>query len=144
MTAMLTLERSGVGLVDEAAVRRSLLAQIARIEEDAAALAPAPPAQRGMPAPRLLSLAELEEVRDRLQADVRERQLAAVGRAPAQEAARRLREEMLLDPDSHRWARVTNADVGEPGCVTWHVRPRFGLLGMLMRWWRVRISSGCP
>src|SRR5215213_2248704 len=23
-------------------------------------------------------------------------------------------------------------------------RPRYGLLGMLMNWWRVRISSGCP
>ncbi len=26
----------------------------------------------------------------------------------------------------------------------WHVRPRYGLLGMLMGWWRVKISSGCP
>jgi hypothetical protein len=39
---------------------------------------------------------------------------------------------------------VTNADVGEPGCRDWHVRPRFGLLGMLAGWWRVVVSSGCP
>ena len=39
---------------------------------------------------------------------------------------------------------VSNEDVGEPGCRDWHVRPRFGLLGMLMRWWRVIVSSGCP
>ena len=35
-------------------------------------------------------------------------------------------------------------DIGEPGCKHWHVRPRFGLVGMLMNWWRVVISSGCP
>ena len=51
---------------------------------------------------------------------------------------------MLLDPARHRFARVTNADVGEPGCRDWHVRPRFGLLGMLAGWWRVVVSSGCP
>ena len=35
-------------------------------------------------------------------------------------------------------------DIGEPGCRDWHVRPRFGLLGMLAGWWRVVVSSGCP
>ena len=53
-------------------------------------------------------------------------------------------EKMLLDPESHRWVHVSNEDIGEPGCTHWHVRPRFGLLGMLMRWWRVVVSSGCP
>jgi len=24
------------------------------------------------------------------------------------------------------------------------VVPRAGLLGMLLRWWRVKLSSGCP
>ena len=51
---------------------------------------------------------------------------------------------MLLDPEGHRWVHVSNEDIGEPGCTHWHVRPRYGLLGMLMRWWRVVISSGCP
>ena len=55
-----------------------------------------------------------------------------------------LREEMLLDPDSYRGVRVSNADIGEPGCLDWHVRPRYGVLGMMMRWWRVVVSSGCP
>ena len=36
------------------------------------------------------------------------------------------------------------ADVGEPGCGRWHSRPRLGLIGMLMGWWRVKVSSGCP
>jgi hypothetical protein len=34
--------------------------------------------------------------------------------------------------------------VGARGCGDWHVRPRLGLLGMLMNWWRVVVSSGCP
>ena len=50
----------------------------------------------------------------------------------------------MLDPAAHKWVRVGNEDIGEPGCKHWHVRPRWGLLGMLMNWWRVRISSGCP
>jgi hypothetical protein len=40
--------------------------------------------------------------------------------------------------------RVYAADLGEPGCQSWQVRPRLGLLGMLMGWWRVKHSSGCP
>ena len=44
----------------------------------------------------------------------------------------------------YRWVRVVNEDIGEPGCKHWHVRPRWGVLGMLMNWWRVVISSGCP
>ena len=51
---------------------------------------------------------------------------------------------VLLAPEEHRWARVRNEDIGERGCTTYRVQPRFGLLGMLMNWWRVRISSGCP
>ena len=53
-------------------------------------------------------------------------------------------EEMLLDPEAHKWVRVSNANIGEPGCKHWHVRPRWGILGMFLNWWRVRISSGCP
>ena len=26
----------------------------------------------------------------------------------------------------------------------WQVRPRLGLIGMLMGWWQVKLSSGCP
>jgi hypothetical protein len=38
--------------------------------------------------------------------------------------------------------RVSNADIGEPGCKHWHVRPRLGLIGMLAGWWHVKVSSG--
>ena len=65
-------------------------------------------------------------------------------RTYSEEQHRRLIEEMLLDPAAHKWVRVSNEDIGEPGCKHWHVRPRWGLIGMLMGWWRVVISSGCP
>ena len=50
----------------------------------------------------------------------------------------------MLEPKRHKWRRISAEDIGEPGCKHWHVRPRFGLVGMLMNWWRVVISSGCP
>ena len=65
-------------------------------------------------------------------------------RTAAEERKRRLIEEMLLDPKAYKWVRVSNADIGEPGCKHWHVRPRLGPVGMLMGWWRVVVSSGCP
>ena len=51
---------------------------------------------------------------------------------------------MIAEPAEHRWVMVSNEDVGEPGCRHWHSRPRWGILGMLLGWWRVRLSSGCP
>jgi hypothetical protein len=62
----------------------------------------------------------------------------------AEEGSRRLREELLLDPASHAGARVRNADVGEGGCGEVRSEPSGGVLGMLMGWWRVVVSSGCP
>jgi hypothetical protein len=53
-------------------------------------------------------------------------------------------EEMLLEPEKHKWVRVSAEDIGERGCKHWHVRPRWGPLGMLLNWWRVVVSSGCP
>ena len=91
-----------------------------------------------------LTLGELEELRDELVERVRRGRAALAERGAAEERSRRLIEEMLLDPESHRWVHVSNEDIGEPGCTHWHVRPRYGLLGMLMRWWRVVVSSGCP
>ena len=61
-----------------------------------------------------------------------------------QELARGRLEAIMLDPAAHRWERVTHEDIGEPGCRQCHARPRLGLLGLLMNWWRVIISSGCP
>jgi hypothetical protein len=131
--------------IDEAAARGSLRAQIARLEADLVAIEVALPPPNGIgDGGRLLSFAELEVVRDRLLSELRVRQLAAAAPAERQEQMRRLREEALADPASHRFALISNADCGDHGCVALHVRPRFGILGMLMNWWRVRISSGCP
>ena len=151
----------GLPVVDERGARRSLTAQIARLDAELGALAaatrnpdaehpwraPATPASPSRPrraTPRLLSLADLEQQRDELADRVRTAQRAVAECAEVQEEFRVLREEMLLDPEAYRNVRVSNADIGEPGCLDWHVQPRFGLLGRLMNWWRVRISSGCP
>jgi hypothetical protein len=83
-------------------------------------------------------------VRDELAAVVQHARRALSDRTYSEEQYRRLIEEMLLDPAAHKWVRVQNEDIGEPGCKNWHVRPRWSFIGMLMGWWRVVISSGCP
>ena len=160
-----------IGTADEALARRTLRAQIARLEAELAAqqastrrpatfaelvgrggasagaasrLAGGEGTAASRTTPRLLSLGELEAERDRLAAALHAERARTAAAADRQEGFRQLRERMLLVPAAHPHVRVTNADIGEPGCHDWHVRPRFGLLGMLMRWWRVRISSGCP
>jgi hypothetical protein len=137
--------------VDERAARRTLREQIARLERDlgAAVIAayprlPAGTARVSHAGPRLLGLAELERIRDDLADRIAEVREQAAAQAERQEEARLLIERMLLEPGRYRWIRVTNADIGEPGCKNWHVRPRLGLIGMLAGWWHVKISSGCP
>ena len=53
-------------------------------------------------------------------------------------------EQMMLEPGKHKWMRIGAEDIGEQGCKYWEVRPRLGIIGMMMGWWRVKISSGCP
>jgi len=137
--------------VDEAAVRRQLREQIARLEGELAGLfCSAYPrggfdwsvcARRG---PRLLSIRELEELRDDLADRLQHNRRALGDRTYVEELNRRRIEEMMLAPEEHKWVRIRNEDIGEKGCKHWHVLPRFGPLGMLMNWWRVKISSGCP
>ena len=136
---------------DERAARRSLLEQVARLEEELAQLFCSTWPRKGFEwdvrsrgGPRVLSLRELEELRDELAARAAAARRALSERTYVEEQNRVLIEEMLLEPAEHRWVRVANEDIGEPGCKHWHVRPRWGLLGMLMNWWRVVISSGCP
>jgi hypothetical protein len=140
-----------VTLVDERAARRSLRDQIARLDHELVTVAtsaypklplPEPPAS--FAGPRMLSLGELEQQRDELAgrvARLREQRRALADR---QAGKRLLVERMLLDPGHYKWVRVTNADIGEPGCKTWHAKPRLGLVGMLAGWWHVKVSSGCP
>jgi hypothetical protein len=98
----------------------------------------------GMGGPRLLSVDELERVRDSLAARVQDVRLRLNDASYVEQKNRELIEEMIADPAGHRWMRVGNEDIGEPGCKHWHATPRWGLLGMLMGWWRVKVSSGCP
>lgn len=94
--------------------------------------------------PRVLGLGQLEALRDSLaaQVGVAERQLEQ--RAELEARNRELLERLLAAPAEHKWVQISRDDVGMPGCGHWHSRPRLGPLGMLMGWWRVRISSGCP
>jgi hypothetical protein len=140
-----------LALPDARAARRSLLDQIARLEAELAGLFCSVWPRKGFElsvpgrgGPRLLSLGELEEVRDDLAERVQHARWTLSDRTYAEECNRRLIEQMLLEPGAHPWVRVSNEDIGEPGCKHWHVRPRWSFLGMLMGWWRVVISSGCP
>jgi hypothetical protein len=96
------------------------------------------------PAPRALGLGELEQVRDELADRVAEARGALEERAAADVRNRELLEQMLDRPADFKWLRISREELGLPGCGHWHSRPRYGLLGMLMGWWRVKISSGCP
>jgi hypothetical protein len=98
----------------------------------------------GMGGPRLLSVDELEKVRDGLALRIKEVKADLHDYAVVEESNRELIEEMVADPASHKWERVYNEDIGEPGCKNWHATPKWGVLGMLLGWWRVKISSGCP
>jgi hypothetical protein len=141
-------------VVDERAARRSLRDQIARLERELAgtlfaafphvAAAPARSGSTAAAGPRLLGLGELERVRDDLVERVRRARVVVAERAELEADARALLEEMLRDPARHKWVRVPLADLGRRGCGAYQVRPRLGLVGMLMGWWRVKLSSGCP
>ena len=137
--------------VDERAARRTLLEQIGRLESEIGALFcstyPRTGFEWGVPSrggPRVLGLLELEQLRDNLAERLHHNRRLLSDRTYVEELNRRRIEEMMLDPAAHKWVRVANEDIGEPGCKHWHVRPRWSFLGMLMGWWRVVISSGCP
>ena len=138
-------------VVDERAARGALRTQIAQLEarlSDAVAssfphggVATAVPYAGG---PRLLSLAELERQRDALASRIAEAHELLDRRGREQEAARLLLERMLLAPEQYRGVRISQRELGEGGCGVWRVEPRVGVLGRLMGWWQVKLSSGCP
>jgi hypothetical protein len=137
--------------VDEAAARRALRAQIARLERELATLFASAYPRRGIEwtvgskgGPRLLGVAELEQLRDALAARVEDSRRTLRERGYVERKNRDRIEAMLAEPARFKWVRISNEDIGEPGCKFWHSRPRLGLVGMLMGWWRVKISSGCP
>lgn len=138
--------------IDERPARAQLRAQIGRLELELAGLfaeafgrveldcpAPAPSGP-----PRLLDLGGLERTRDELAARVAAARTALRRRAGEETSSRELLRAMLERPADYKWVRVTRAEIGEPGCGNWHSKPRLGPLGMLMGWWQVKVSSGCP
>jgi hypothetical protein len=154
--------------VAERDVRAALRGQIARLERESSAIVAdgfphISPAGRLDPAdvpgsrhevradvdaalagPRLLTLAELERVRDRLVGLTQDLRRLAAERIEHERRARELLEAMRLEPGSYRFVRLPVRDLGEGGCGVWEVRPRLGLIGMLTGWWQVKLSSGCP
>ncbi len=137
--------------LDERAARRSLRRQIARLERELAGAFVTAFRMGGIEAPvghhaqpQVLDLGALERVRDDLAECLYAARTTIAGRADVQAANRVLLERMLLEPHKHRFTRIAAKDLGEPGCGVWQVRPRFGLIGMLMNWWEVKLSSGCP
>ena len=136
---------------DERAARRTLREQIARLERELAEAFVTAFPMGGLPLPasagghpRLLDLGELEAVRDELAERLREARLKIAERADEQAEKRLILERMLLRPGDHKFVRISCRELGEPGCGVWQVRPRMGLIGMLMGWWQVKLSSGCP
>jgi hypothetical protein len=137
--------------VDLRAARAALRTQIARMEGELSGLFADSYRRRGIDwtvgaagGPRVLGIAELERIRDALAGRLAEARAEIAAQATVEEDNRALVERMLADPAGHRWVRVRSEDVGERGCKHWHCRPRWGLLGMIAGWWRVKLSSGCP
>ncbi len=133
------------------AARRSLRNQIDRLERELAdafvtlyEMRGSAPVGEARGTARLLDLGELERVRDELAERLHTARLTISRLADVQAANRLQLERMLLDPSAYRFARISREDLGEPGCGVWMVRPRLGLIGMLMGWWQVKLSSGCP
>jgi DNA-binding transcriptional regulator YhcF (GntR family) len=135
---------------DERLARRELRRQIARLEAE---LAPYPAEARRpdepthpllRPKEHVAGMAELEAIRDDLIERLKQAREAAERRGERQGRARARLEEMVSDPAAHRWETVSNQDLGEPGCASLEVQPRWGPVGALMNWWRVKVSSGCP
>ncbi len=134
---------------DERLGRNELRRQIARLE---AQLASYPDARKpGEPTHPLLrpkghiaDMAELEGIRDQLIERLKRARDDAERRGRRQGDARTRLEAMASDPAGHRWETVSREQMGEPGCATWEVTPKWGPVGALMNWWRLKVSSGCP
>lgn len=153
MPALLREDFAGLGIgVDERQARLELRRQIGRLEAELAGLFGEAFGHTELPhrvgaltaAPRVLDLGELEEIRDRLAERIAEANASLAERTRIEAANRELVEEMIATPQDFKWVRVSRQDLGLPGCGHWHSRPRLGPIGMLMGWWRVKVSSGCP
>ena len=121
---------------DERAARRSMLDQIERLEAELASLFCSTWPRKGFewgcraaPARACCRSGSSRSCATTWPTAWPDGRAALSDRTYAEEQNRRLIEEMLLDPEAHKWRRVSHEDIGEPGCRHWHVRPRMGLLG---------------
>lgn len=138
--------------VDERLARAELRRQIGRMEQQLAGLFAEAFGRVEIDhrvaaladAPRVLDLGGLERLRDELADRVADAREQLAGRAEVEAANRELLRALIASPADYKWVWISRADVGEPGCGGWHSRPRLGPIGMLMGWWRVKVSSGCP
>ena len=89
-------------------------------------------------------MAELEQTRDELLERFTHAREEAERNGERHREARTRLEKMTTDPAAHQWETVSKEEIGEPGCATWEVAPKWGPVGALMNWWRVKVSSGCP
>jgi hypothetical protein len=135
----------------ERAARKALRSQVARLERELCAMVTdgfphltASPAGRSASGPSMLGLAQLEALRDELAGRVQEMRRRAQQRAEHELRSQELLERMKLEPGRYKFVRLPVTELGQRGCGVWHVRPRFGLLGMLAGWWELKLSSGCP
>jgi hypothetical protein len=132
--------------------REALKGQIAKLERELSGLvahtfphiSPSDREAELFSGPRLLSLGDLERVRDRLALRVGEVQGEVTERAALERRSRELLRRMKLEPGRYKFVRLPVADLGDGHCGVWEVRPRLGLIGMLAGWWQVKLSSGCP
>ncbi len=133
---------------DEAAARRELRRQIARLEAELAAYPDARSDREMHPALRpkghLPTFAELAATRDELMDRLKDARAKADRKGELQARSQARREQIIGDPEHHRWERVGNEECGDPGCGETRAVPRFGPIGRAMSWWRVKVSSGCP
>ncbi|MDX6651449.1 MAG: hypothetical protein QOJ38_230 [Solirubrobacterales bacterium] len=134
---------------EQRAVQRELRRQIARLEAELASHVReieqgGKPTFVNEPEARVAGVEELERTRDLLSAQLSDARQAAERRSQREQRARGRREQMLRDPGAHKWEVVSAAEVGEPGCGEVRVEPRYGPLGVLMRWWQIKVSGGCP
>jgi hypothetical protein len=121
--------------------------QLAQVRSEAFPLVDLPTGARAMPEvgpPRLLNLCALEETRDALAERLSKAQSYLKRQRADQVKKRAILEEMLAAPADFKWCKISQAEVGEPGCGAWHSRPVLGVVGMFMGWWQVKVSSGCP
>ncbi len=164
----LTIDRGAYAPAEdrERAARRSLRAQITRLERElsaivagafphlsaehpsapgaAAAGASARLATASLAGPSVLGLGQLELLRDELAGRVQQLRRRVAERAEHERRANELLELMKLEPGRYKFMRLPVKDLGQGGCGVWEVRPRLGLIGMLAGWWQVKLSSGCP